>query len=173
VAGATDITAQERNGWLRRYDLDRGVVWTREFAGADEASDEAIGVAVDAAGFVVAAGRSVPDAPGLSQGWLRKYDLDGAEVWTVLYDADFVSIALRVAIDGAGQIAVVSEDGAEPSESIVIKHASDGTQLWSDLQGAIQPFGVSGITGVAIDSQSNVLVAGSNDADVWVRKYAP
>lgn len=173
VAGATGITAQERNGWLRRYDLDGGIVWTREFAGANEANDEAYGVAVDPAGFVVAAGRTVPDAPGLPQGWLRKYDLDGAEIWTVLYDAGFASAALRVAIDGAGQIAVVGEDGTEPSESIVVKHAADGTQLWFDLQGAIQPFGVSGIAGVAIDGQSNVVVAGSNDADVWVRKYAP
>ena len=80
---------------------------------------------------------------------------------------------LRAAMQFDGEMDAIGEDGSEPSESIVVKHAADGTQLWFELQGAIQPFGVSGIAGVAIDSQSNVVVAGSNDADVWVRKYAP
>lgn len=175
VVGGTFASASDSNGWIRRYDLDGSPDWTREFAGDDEASDQTWAVAVDPTGNVVATGFSSPDGVA-AQAWLRKYDMDGAEQWTVLYDLDPTGNAgTGVAVDDAGQIALVGVSNFESLEAFVAKHGPDGTQLWIDYphEGAVQPQGSVPLKGVAIDSQSNIIVAGSLDGDVWVRKYAP
>ena len=176
VSGGTFVSASLSNGWIRRYDLEGSPVWTREFVGPDDASAQAWGIAVDPNGNVVATGFSLADDGVSAQTWLRKYDLDGAEQWTVLYDLDPTgSTGSGLAIDDAGQIALVGVSNFESLEAFVAKHGPDGTQLWIDYphEGAVQPQGSVPVKGVAIDSQSNIIVAGSLDSDVWVRKYAP
>lgn len=175
VSGSTAVSESETNGWIRRYDLDGSSVWTREFVGPDNALSQAWAIAVDPTGNVVAAGFSSPDG-STAQAWLRKYDLDGAEQWTEFYDLDAAGNGgTGVAVDDAGQIVLVGVSNFESLEAFVAKHAPDGTQLWIDYphEGAVQPNGVGPLKGVAIDSQSNIIVAGSLDSDVWVRKYAP
>jgi cysteine-rich repeat protein len=176
VSGGTFVTASLSNGWIRRYDLDGSSVWTREFVGPDNASAQSWGIAVDPNGNVVATGFSLAEDEISAQAWLRKYDLDGAEQWTEFYDLDAPGDAgFGVAVDDAGQIALVGIISIESAEPFVAKHAPDGTQLWIDYphEGAVQPPGSVPAKGVAIDSQSNIIVAGSLDSDVWVRKYAP
>jgi cysteine-rich repeat protein len=175
VSGGTFVAVSDSNGWIRRYGLDGSAIWTREFAGADGAGDQTFDVAIDPNGYVVATGFSNTEGSAAAA-WLRKYDLDGAVQWTELYDVDPTGIAgFGVAVDDAGQIVLLGASNFAAMEAFVAKHAPDGTQLWIDYphEGAMQPNGVGPFKGVAIDSQSNIIVAGSLDSDVWVRKYAP
>ena len=173
VAGRTQVSASDTNGWLRRHDLLQGnSEWTREYAGADMTQDQASGVAFDPAGFIVVVGFSVPDV-GVPSSWIRKYDLDGAQQWTEEYEPGALgNAAFGVAVDDGGQIAVTGVISFDPLEPFVAKHEPGGAQLWIDMpqEGATLP---GFVPGVAVDSSGNVVVCGTQDDDVWLQKYAP
>ncbi len=168
VVGSTFVSATDPNGWIRRYDLDGTAIWSREYASADEGGDQAWSVAVDPAGDVVVVGLSAPEV-GTPQGWIRKYDADGATQWTEVYDDPLGTYALGLAVDGAGQITVIGAIDPESPSAFVAKHDADGVQLWIDT-----PLPGSGfVWAAATDSHDRIVVVGTQGGDVWLQKYAP
>ena len=97
------------------------------------------------------------------EAWIRLYDQDGAEQWTLAGGAAG-SAVINSAIDEDGNIVL-----AEDSQNVgtIRKLSSIGTQLWSVEIPDFSP------TDVAVDSQQNILVSGNGDGDGWVRKLAP
>jgi cysteine-rich repeat protein len=169
VGGSTGVAAGDSNGLVRRYDLQGVSEWTREFSGNDGDSEEARGIALDPAGYLVASGFSADDE-GLASGWIRKYDLDGAQQWTTWFDEDPLGSALfSVAVDDAGQIAVVGVVDLSAPNPFVAKLAPDGARLWTDAPLEAPAF----IWGVTTDAASNVVICGASGDDVWLQKYAP
>lgn len=100
--------------FLARYDAAGNSVWARS-AGVEFAHDEATAVAVDGAGNVLVAGRSVLEtfagAPVANAGrvLVAKFTSAGAEVWAWKagsYSGGNLDIATGVACDGAGNVLV-------------------------------------------------------------------
>lgn len=140
--------------WLRKYDANGGVVWTRIL---DEDLDGVYAVATGPNNEVVIAGDSVGT-------WLRLYDQDGDEQWTVDGPNQQATEYRAVTIDDDGNVIAA---GVEQNVGTVRKLSSIGAELWSTTIPDFSP------TDVAVDSQQNILVSGNGDGDGWVRKLAP
>jgi hypothetical protein len=89
-AGGTDA-------FVRSFDIDGGALWTEQFG--TTASDEAWGVAVDAAGAAYVVG----SATGL---YVRKWNASGGEVWTQRPGSEGSDLGLSIAVDPEGHSAV-------------------------------------------------------------------
>jgi cysteine-rich repeat protein len=95
---------------------------------------------------------------GTSGTYVFRFDVAGAEVWTVPGGLSIEDIA----IDGSGSVVTAGGDD-------VGKYGPDGTPLWTATHDA-------DVYAVAIAPDDAIVVAGiqeNADDDVWVRKYAP
>lgn len=187
VAGSTSTSLAGNNvGWddafVRRYDLEGNEVWTRQFGSSE--SDFARGTAVGASGVYVI-GETWGALPGQTRighqnAFVRKYDLDGNELWTRQFGgADFVS-ASGVATDAAGVYVAGFTSGALPGQTsfggwdaFVRKYDLDGNEMWTRQFGIFEADVASAVAVFA----SAVYVAGvtayPGNSDPFIRKYDP
>ncbi|MBA7519177.1 hypothetical protein ES705_11252 [subsurface metagenome] len=107
VIGSEWVTGEKRNIWLRKYDSDGNVVWTRTYNGTDNDDDLGYGIAVDGSGNVYVTGCEIITGEGTNI-WVRKYDTDGNIVWTRTYNgpANDDDEGYGIAVDGSGNVYV-------------------------------------------------------------------
>lgn len=186
--------AGDLDAFVRKYDLDGNEIWTRQFGFATV--DAGFAVAVDASGVYVTGntGGTFPGqtSAGSVDGFVRKYDLDGNEIWTRQFGTLFFEIPQGVAVDASGVYVAgfftcfVLPCGPGEEEALVRKYDTDGNEIWARQFGAPSPFPASGAGafGVSVNA-SGVYIAGAvigtlpgqtsagglNDA--YVRKYDP
>ena len=191
VAGHTNgvLPGQEGSGsrdvFVRKYDADGEVLWTRQF-GTD--SGDSFGrVAADATGVYVT-GHTVGVFEGQagyggSDGFVRKYDGEGEVLWTRQFGTTDDEHMPQIAVDDSGVYVTGSILSGVPGEGNVKdvflrKYGAGGDLAWERLidTGADDHGG-----GVAVDA-SGVYVTGHTDGvfpgqadpgakDVFVRKY--
>ena len=167
------------DAFVRKYDADGSVVWTRQFGTSDD--DFARGVAVDESGNVLVSGDTRGSLEGESAGgadaYVRKYDPDGSVVWTRQFGTSSDDTAGAVAVDGSGNVLVSGDtqgslEGANAglTDAFVRKYDADGIVVWTRQVGEnsndVGP-------GVAADAAGNVLAVGAIAYDAFVIKYAP
>jgi len=186
--------AGNADAFVRKYDADGQEIWTRQFG--TTGSDTAEGIAVDASGVYVvgSAGGALPGQAwsGDRDAFVRKYDLDGNEIWTRQFGADCREVedefgdvyvlcpvdgALAVAGDASGVYLAGTTWGALPgqtwtgdSDAFIRKYDADGNEVWT------REFGNSdGVLGIDVDS-SGLFIAGmtggAGNADAFMGKYA-
>src|SRR3990172_3537956 len=180
-AGLSDV-------FVRKYDGDGNVVWTRQFGTG--ATEGACGVAVDTSG-VYAAGSTNGAFPGQTNAgnydpFVRKYDGDGNALWTrqfgtssVDYCTDLFVYESAVYVSGFTEGALPGQTSAGGRDAFVRKYDADGNVVWT------RQFGTSAAEW-ANDIQvgaSGVYVTGPTEGgtfpgqtsaggrDVFVRKY--
>jgi beta-propeller repeat-containing protein len=168
------------------------VAWTRQFG--TSVSDEALGVALDAAGNAYVVGWTLGTLPdqasaGTVDAFVRKYDPAGNELWTRQFGSWERDFARAVATDGAGNAYVVGEThGTLPGQTsaggydaFMRKYDSAGNEVWTHQFGGgggesawdvvADPAGntyLVGSTGAALPDQ-----ASAGDFDAFVARYAP
>jgi len=153
-------------------------IWTDIHEGGAGSDDVAYGIASDSEGNVLVAGY-VEEADTNADIWVRKYDPDGTEIWTVTHDggisADDRAFDITVAADD-GPVVVGRTQMAEGNADIwVRKLDGDGAEVWTQTYD--DPAGGDDqANGVAIDGDGNILVAGQirvdvGNNDIWIRKY--
>ena len=170
------------DGFLRKYDLDGNEIWTRQFGSAPGSSfDWITGVAVNASGVYLSGYTSgiLPgqtSAAGSNDAFVRKYDLDGTELWTHQFGTAGLDRASHVALDTTGAYVVGQVRGALPGQTAVSsedgfirKYDPDGSELWT------HQFGAGGTTrssaqAVAADG-TGVYVGGGIHRSAFFRKY--
>jgi hypothetical protein len=164
--------------------------WVRQFG--TPVSEEALGVALDPLGNAYVAGWTFGTLPGqrsagMVDGFVRKYDASGQELWTRQFGSAERDFARAVVTDQAGDIYVVGETwGTLPRQSpaggydaFVVKYDASGTEVWTRQFGG---GGGEGAWGVALDPAGGVYVAGTTRAalpgqspaggfDAFVRRY--
>ncbi len=164
-----------------------GFLWTRQFG--TPGGDDGRGVAVDAtgvyvAGFTLGALPNQTSAGGMDA-FLRKYDLDGRELWTRQFGSLATDAAFGVTIDASGVYVVGETQGALPNQTaaggtdaFVRKYDTDGNHVWTrqfgtpsediPYAGAADATGVYvvGMTGGVLPNQTS-----AGGADGFVRKY--
>lgn len=167
--------AGEHDAYLVKYSRDGTQQWMRQFGTAE--IDEANGVSVDDSGIYVAGGlgEALTGHIGLgaSDAFLRKYDVDGNEIWTRQFGTELMDQALDVTVHSAGVYVVGRTAGVFPGEnskgsndSFLRKYDLHGNDIWT------RQFGTSGVDRaerVAVNAERIYVVGdGGSDAFVWV-----
>jgi len=179
VTGWETVTGEGGNIWVRKYDSDGDVVWTRTYNGVANLNDCGIGIAVDGSGNVYVNGEEMVTGEGYNI-WVRKYDSDGDVVWTRTYNdaTNNFDIGYGIAVDGSGNVYVTGEETVtgENFNIWVRKYDSDGDVVWTRTYNNDVANGSDGASGIAVDGSDNVYVTGwetvtGEGYNIWVRKY--
>ncbi|MBL8174662.1 MAG: hypothetical protein JNK48_08330, partial [Bryobacterales bacterium] len=148
VAGYTDgilpgqVPLGQRDAFLRKYDANGNILWTRQFGSS--AYDYAEAVATNSTGVYVAGWTlgSLPGevASGLGDAYIRKYDTLGNILWTRQYSAPGgQTFALKLSLDASGIYVGGTALGTFPGtdaktydhDSYVRKYSANGDHLWT------------------------------------------
>ena len=176
-------TFGEADAFLRKYDSEGTVLWTRQF-GSDR-RDFAAAVSVDRTGsaFVVGHGGSVEAGPtnrAESYSFVRKFDQHGVEQWTRQFGSAGRDWAQGVAADDEGNVYVGGASSWDPrGPGYIRKYDASGTLLWANSIGTDEG---ALVTGVAVGAQGIVHAAGSvvgalpdqqstGAADIFIASY--
>jgi hypothetical protein len=189
VSGALEgVHAGSFDVFLRAYDVDGAVLWTRQFG--TTSLDEGYALAVGPSGGVVVVGRTGGVLPGSTgaggqDAFVRAYDADGDVRWTHQFGTAGQDWAFGVAVDGDGGVVVVGRTegalaGAQAGsgDAFVRAYDAEGTERWT------RQFGTGsedGLSGVAVDPSGRSTAVGSTEgalvgvsaggADAIVRSY--
>ncbi len=137
--------------FVRKYDKDGNVLWTRQFGTA--ADDYLYGVVAHTSGVYVVCnieccGAVLPPFPALTgaDAFIRKYDGDGNEVWTRIFGSANSDYAYSVVADATGVYIGGTTTGAlgvasGGRDGYVRKLNLDGTHLWTRQLGGQLPNG--------------------------------
>jgi hypothetical protein len=177
--------------FVRKYDFDGNVLWTRQLGGTDD--DFANHIAVGASGvYVVGTTRgALPGQPGQGSGnrdaFLLKYDTAGDLLWTRQFgSADYNwDYGNDVFVDASGVYVAGNTFGTMPGQTsvgdddpFVRKYDADGNEVWTRQFGSPAHDDGSGITGDAtgiyVSGEVQAAIPGqtfAGEMDGFVRKY--
>ncbi len=161
-----------------KYDARGRLNWLARHAGPAQAFDAAKDIAVDPDGNVFVTGYSFAGETEYDVVTI-KYDAEGQERWAKSYDgpSHLIDCGLELAVsrDGGVFVAGLSIDPDSGADCLLIHYDAEGNQVW------LSRFSGSGNGGdvpqsVALDSESNVIVAGysrgqETGRDCYVIKY--
>ena len=188
--GQTSPAANEMEVFVARYDALGNQIWVRQFGSTAAAQDQATGVAADATGVYVVGwvNGTLPQQTrvGNTDAFIRKYDVNGTELWTRQFGTTSIDEALAVAVNATGVYVVgdVQCCGAAlpgfPStgggDAFVRKYDPNGNELWTRQFGSVD---AEYARGVALDA-TGIYIAGdttgelaqpSQGGDAFLRKY--
>lgn len=154
------------DAFIRMYDSDGGVQWTRQFG--TSSYEEALSVSADGLGNCYVVGRTGGDLEGTNAGqgdaFIRMYDTNGNLRWTRQFGTSSDDQALSVSADGAGNVYVSGETGGDlagtsagGADAFVGKYDENGTLLWMRQLGTSSN---DSSYGVSPDRLGNVYIAG-------------
>lgn len=142
VGGGVDV-----GSFVLKYDPNGNELWTQRFniRGSISGFESVNSLATDGAGNVYAAGvasGSPPSEPrsGAWNGYVRKHDANGQEIWTRQFQVAGGTVANDLEVDGSGNVYVVGTTrypGFDPPslDVFVRKYDSSGNDLWTQLFG--------------------------------------
>lgn len=191
VAGDTygqvaDTNQGAQDAFLRKYDADGAVLWTRQFGTVG--IDYANGVDVHDDGSILVCGDVSGDLEGVNVGrrdaYVRKYDASGVVLWTRQFGSTDDDEAHACAVDGAGHVIVVGNTfgalamanaGVDSRDLFARIYNADGAELWTRQRGGVYQDHALAVHTIGLDvyvagSTSGTLAgtsAGSQDAFVW------
>ncbi|MEO0125933.1 MAG: SBBP repeat-containing protein [candidate division WOR-3 bacterium] len=155
--------------------------WVARYNGPANLDDEAHGLAVDNSGNVYVTGYANGYGEVLDYGTV-KYNANGTQLWSAIYDGGITDIAWAIAVDNSGNVYVTGESDGD---ILTIKYSTNGTQLWT----ARYDYGSADLgRAIAVDNSGNVYVTGSsigsgtnfdfvtikyntNGSQLWVARY--
>lgn len=180
VGGSQAGRSTSFDAWLRLYDADGGVVWTRSESGGGGFTEERVrAVAVDVAGDIVVTGGS-ETATG-ERVWTRKYAPDGEVVWTRTWGGPkmITGGGRDLVLTETGDVVIVGELGVlgQGADIFVRRYTGDGDfELWTSRysgEAMLNDFGsaVAVAPDGSIYAAGRTVVLGQGD-DVWLRKLS-
>jgi hypothetical protein len=168
------------------------VVWTRQFGTSN--GDRALALAPDRGGDIYVTGDTQGTFPGQTSigqgdGFLRKYDPAGEEIWTRQFGTSGGDNAWALAVDSAGNIYVAGDtEGTFPGQAsggegdaFLRKYDPAGEEIWTRQFGTSSGDNAWALT---VDSAGDIYVAGdtagslpgqtsAGQGDAFLRKYDP
>ncbi|WP_306534763.1 fibronectin type III domain-containing protein [Geobacter sp.] len=177
VTGYTTNTSDDSDWITAKYNGATGAqIWSQSYAGAGTLDDQALGLAVDAAGNVYVTGYAV-NAAGDEEWVTIKYDGADAssqrEIWKKIHngpatpangDDRGISVAIDP-IDGAVVVAGTSYVSATDSDFRLIRYnAADGAVIWE--RNFDRPTSYDYLTAMAVDSSGYLYVTGTTRSGV-------
>jgi len=148
------------------------IVWTSQFG--TRYPDDANGVAVAPSGRIYVIGQTFGEFPGqknagMIDGFVRRYDTSGTEVWTRQFGSSERDIPKGVTLDDSGNVYVVGQTfGTLPGQTsaggwdaFLRKYAPSGEEVWTRQFGG---GGAESAASVRIDRAGNAYVVGGTRA---------
>ncbi|MFQ5873158.1 MAG: SBBP repeat-containing protein, partial [Dehalococcoidia bacterium] len=185
VAGSVwgPMAGQSHSGrkdvFIRKYSDDAGELWTRQFGTAEV--DQPTGLTLDSTGNVYIAGSTLGVLPSQSQIgstdiFVRKYNSDGEEVWTLQAGTTEADDVAGIAADQTGNLylagstrgALADETHLGGSDAFLQKYALDGELIWTRQFGSV---GSDEVLAVAVGPSGGVYVTGVSQGVTFLRKY--
>jgi hypothetical protein len=183
------VTGQSQGDYATvKHDSNGNILWVAQYDGPAQGTDLPYAMALDSAGNIFVTGSSQGTDSALDYATV-KYDPNGNELWVARYNGpgNTNDTAKAIAVDSAGRAIVtgVTDWGwsIDPNQFIpyenaditTIQYSSDGQPLWVARYAGLW---FDEGTAVAVDSASNVLVAGfatggNGYADYVTIKYDP
>jgi hypothetical protein len=189
VGGALDgqTAAGELDAFVRKFDADGNVTWTRQFGGPG--TDAAAGLEVGTGSEIYVVGwvyGALPGQAGAGQfdAFVRKYGPDGAEIWTRQFGTPDHDRASRVAVVATGDIEVAASvsRGAVHHDAYAHRFGSSGAAGPNRRLQAVGPTrrlqtaDTEVVSGVALEPSGTMYVVGQTDTDhghTFARKSDP
>mgnify|MGYP002620031772 CR=1 FL=1 len=202
VLGVTEgaLPGQTESGsldcFVRKYDIDGGELWTRQFGAVNEEGSAFCipgAIAVGEDGVALVAGAIIGALPGQvhegdQDAFVRRYDADGTLVWTHQFGTEQLDEALAVAVTADGDVLVAGTvGGALPDQTSVggndafmRRYTADGTLVRTWQFGTIE---YDVVYSIDVDVDGTVFVAGetegtlpgqtlnAGDGQAFVRSY--
>jgi hypothetical protein len=182
IAGWTSAKSGQHEAFVQKYDADGREAWTRQFGST--AWVEAFGVTVDAGGVYVAgyvdccAATLIPTqkSAGATDAFVRKYDLNGTEVWTRQFGSPDSDRATGIVADATGVYVAGTTQGALASpramaDGFLRKYDSDGTEVWTKQFGGPASEEVNvvavGASGVYVGGRTTGALQGDPPVGLW------
>jgi len=181
------VNAGGKDAFVRTYDPNGNELWTRQFGSA--ADDQVMGLAADATGIYVV-GLTYGALPGQTylgqdDAFIRKYDLNGNELWTQQFGTKGYDRATAVAVDGNGVYVAGATSGVLPGQTriggedaFLRMYDPDGNELWTcqfGTTGLDRAYGVtSDATGVYVAGRTDGVFSGQTAAggiDAFLGKF--
>jgi hypothetical protein len=147
--------------------------WVRRYSYQGNQSDEGDAIAVDAAGNVYVAGRSISSTTSWDYVTI-KYNTSGTLQWAKRYNgtANYDDQATGIKLDQVGNIYVTGKSGiaAFYYQYATVKYLSDGTQDW--VRTYIGPANLTAwANALAVDHKNNIYVTGLDYASDTTANY--
>jgi hypothetical protein len=166
------------DGFIRRYDHDGHVLWTKQFGTAGQ--DWAVDVAADGAGITVLGQTDgtfgSPEIRTDRDLYVRRYDRNGTHLWTRQFGTDEDDEPGAIAADSSGVIVVGSTTGAlqgtnapDDSDAIVRRYDRSGNVVFTKQFGTASG---DSATAVSIDA-AGFTVGGGTDGDLARNNAGP
>ncbi len=164
VTGWSDGEGTGTDFLTLKYDPDGNLLWAARYNGPDNGDDQAIGIALDAAGNVYVSGQSWGGDTNFDFATI-KYDPDGNERWVARYDgpASGADGATAIAVDQDGNVYVTGTAATFTSgnDYATVKYDTDGNELWVTLYNGTGN-GDDEAAAIAVDRCGNVVVTGGS-----------
>jgi hypothetical protein len=148
------------------------VAWTTQFGTGFP--DDANGVSIDPAGNLYVIGQTSGELPrqinaGMIDGFLRRYNAAGAEIWTRQFGSNERDLPKGVTLDDAGNVYVVGQTfGSLPGQisaggwdAFLRKYTPAGDEVWTRQFGG---GGAESAASVRVDHAGNAYVIGGTRA---------
>ncbi len=152
---------------------DVAPLWTLTMGGPNSIPDCGSGIVFDSQNNLIIGGYVLDDV------WIRKYDPNYEELWTVTYPGLVTGSCTDtpLAVDSNDNIAFAGVTGEANNANFVFGLLDpDGTEIWSEIyDGPVNR--ADFVHGIAVDTQDNVIIVGTqenpmDDVEGAVLKYA-
>jgi len=182
ITGGTwgDLDGKANEGrndiFITKLNAGHGKQWTELLGTEDE--DEGKGIAVDSNGDIYITGGTWGDLDGNTNSggsdiFVSKYDTNGNKMWTELLGTAYDEYGLGIAVDSDGNLYITGHtwgdlDGKAntgKADIFVLKYDADGVKQWTEILGTRSVYSDMG-TGIAVDSNGNVIITGSTEGDL-------
>ncbi len=176
VASTQGVDMQEVNILVRKIDPDGVEIWAQSYNDDTvNLSDTPDAVITDSNGDIYVAG-ATEAAPNMSEGWVRKYDTDGNEIWTEPLPG---VIFIDGTLDADDNIVLTGfdNDTATVTDMWTGKYDPDFTEIGVEIYDG--PSGLLDFAqGVGVGPDGDIYVTGfvtivGESQDVWVGRHSP
>jgi hypothetical protein len=186
--------AGNQDAFLRSYDPNGNILWTRQFG--TSGYDYGLALTLTPTG-IIAAGYTQGAFPGFTkvgsvEGFVATFDAAGTPQWTHQFNSGpgtttLIPWSATAAADGSVYVAgyltgsLPGQTSQGGQDAFLRKISNTGTELWSRQFGTASP---DDARGVVLDNSGNILVGGHVEvnlpgisgfgfADLFLRKYDP
>jgi hypothetical protein len=172
LPGSAETNAGNTDAFVAQYDSGGNRQWVHELG--TSGADQALGLALDRAGYLDVTGWTMGTLPGSADSnagdadlFVAQYDSTGNRTWVHQFGSRKQDIAYAAAVDSAGDIDITGETystlpgSPEPNagkqDVFVVQYGSAGNRRWVHQLGS-GSFDLG--FGIAVDASDNVDVTG-------------
>jgi uncharacterized delta-60 repeat protein len=170
AAGVTQNMGTGNDFTVVKFDGANGAeLWRRAINGTANDSDQALAVAVDGVGDVVAAGITVNTGTGRDFTVIKLDGASGQELWRQVINGTWpfsFDQANAVRVDAGGNViaaGLTTNTGADEDFTVVKISGVSGAELWRQVISGTAGFSVDQAFAVTVDADENVVATGRTE----------